>query len=134
MREEKIQKIKFDDDNVQKINEYLQIPEKHLKDFAELFIDQNKLTDHLNWRTYAHNYDANDMIDYTGEEDIPEIITTPQAIKQRLLSKDDFLCQMVKSAESKMLYLLEFRKALGLRNVYSTDFFDIEPKNDIGSK
>jgi hypothetical protein len=74
------------------------------------------------------------MIDYTGEEDIPEIITTPQAIKIRLLNKDDFLCQMVKSAESKMLYLLEFRKALGLKNVHSTDFYDIEPKKDIDEK
>jgi len=134
LKEEKIEKLEFDNSNVEKINEYLQIPKPFFKAYAELFIDQNKLTDHLNWRTYAHNYDANDMIDYTGEEDVPEIITTPQAIKNRLLNKDDFLCQMVKSAESKMLYLLEFRKALGLRNVYSTYFYEIEPKKDIDEK
>jgi len=134
LKEEKIENLDFENSNVEKINEYLQIPKPFFKAYAELFIDQNKLTDHLNWRTYAHNYDANDMIDYTGEEDIPEIITTPQAIKNRLLNKDDFLCQMVKSAESKMLYLLEFRKALGLSNVYSTDFYDIEPKKDIDEK
>ena len=60
-----------------------------------------------------------------------EIITTPQAIKQRLLSKDDFFSQIVKSAESRMLYLLKFRQALGLKSVHSTDFYDIEPKKDI---
>jgi hypothetical protein len=131
MRDEKIEKLQFDNSNVEKINEYLQIPEKHLKTFAELFIDQNKLTDHLNWRTYAHNHTANDMCDYTGDEYAPETITTPQAIKDKLFYNDDFSCQKVKSAGSKMLYLLKFREALGLKNVHSTDFYDIEPKKDI---
>ena len=51
IRDEKIEKLEFDNSNVEKINEYLQIPKNHIKDFAELFIDQNKLTDHLNWKT-----------------------------------------------------------------------------------
>jgi hypothetical protein len=134
LKEEKIDNLNIDSNAVEKINVYLNIPDAQIKDYAELFIDQNKLTDHLNWRTYAHNNDANDMCDYSEDEDKPETITTPQAIKNRIKGKKDFNLQRVQTADFKLYFLCKFREALGLKNVKTTDFYDIEPKHPIDEK
>ena len=131
LKEEKIEHLDAESNSVEKINEYLQIPKGLIKAYSDLFIDQNKLTDHLNWRTYAHNYEANDMCDYSADEEKPEIITTPQSIKNRITRKQDFNLQRVQTSDYKLLFLLKFRDALGLRNVYTTDFYNIEPVHPV---
>ena len=55
---EKLEKFDIYSERVQKINEYLQIPTPYIKDYADLYIDQNKLDDHFNWRKFAHNSDT----------------------------------------------------------------------------
>ena len=118
LKEEKLEKFDIFSERVQKINEYLQIPTPYIKDYADLYIDQNKLDDHFNWRKYAHNNGEG------GEEDI----------KDNMIQIDEFNVQKTHSKYYKMLYLYKFRKAIGLNNNKVTDFYDIKIKHSIDEK
>ena len=118
LKEEKLEKFDIYSERVQKINEYLQIPTPYIKDYADLYIDQNKLDDHFNWRKYAHN-------DGEGGE---------QEIKENMIQIDEFNVQKTHSKYYKMLYLYKFRKAIGLNNNIVTDFYDIAIKQPIDEK
>ena len=78
---------------MQTINEYLQIPQELIKDYAELISDQNKLDDHFNWRKFAHNSDTN------AEQDL----------KDYMIQIDEFNVQKTHSKQYKMMFLYKFR-------------------------
>ena len=118
LKEEKIEKLDITSQDVEKKNEYLEIPEDKIKQYAELFIDQNKLQDHFNWRRFAHNL----------EGDVKKDI-------QNILAKaNEFNVQKTHSNNYKILFLLNFRESVGLENKETADFYDIEPKHPIDEK
>ena len=97
---------------------YLQIPTDYMRDYAELYADQNKLDDHFYWRKYAHT-------DGEGGE---------QDVKEYLIQLDEFNVQKTHSKKYKMMYLYKFRKAIGLKNNKVSDFYDIAIKHPIDEK
>ena len=118
LKEEKIEKLNINSEVVQKINKYLQIPTEYIKDYAELFIDQNKLDDHFNWRKFAHNSDTD----------------AAQDLKDNMIQIDEFNVQKTHSKQYKMMFLYKFRKSIGLNNDHVTDFYDIKIKHSIDEK
>jgi hypothetical protein len=101
--------IAFESDRCRKINEYLDIPHELLNEYAELFVDQNKLSDHFNWRHYAHNYMADgDSFFNKGKH---KIVVSPQdAIDCQISKLDDFNVQKVQSIDYKLKFLFKFRE------------------------
>jgi hypothetical protein len=85
----KEEKFSIDNQNVQRINEYLKIPTKKIEDFKDYFINTFKLYNHFNYCKYYHG-DKMDHIDIMKDHNDYDIKKC-NSFESRLVLLDDIL-------------------------------------------
>ena len=127
-KERRIEAIHKDLPFVKSQNDYYGIPDDKIKDYAEIFLKSNYLTQFLNCRSYFYNkhgteYDPETeqwSDDYTGKE-LLRLIHQKNEMKDTIKSKEEFNIKKIKTAQSKMIFIDKVRRECGVRNRFTIE-------------
>ena len=129
-KERRIEGVHKDLPFVKEQNEYFGIPEDKIKEYAEIFLKSNYVSQFLNCRSFFYNkygteYDPETeqwSDEYTGKE-LLRLIHQKNEMKDNIKGKDEFNIKKIKTSQCKMIFIDKVRRECGVRNRFTIEGF-----------
>lgn len=116
---------------VKELNEkYYGLPDDKIKEFADIFLKSNYLTQFLNCRSYfydkygtEYNPETKEWDDqFTGKE-LLRLINQKKKMKEKIQNNDEFNIKKIKTSQNKMIFIDKVRRECGARNRFTIKGF-----------